>query len=256
MHSEESKKKLRGEVIAVIAVAVIILVVAAIFVSQYIIKSSQEEKLASEINKQISQQLDENSKQAGEIRSKLNPELVGTYFSAGDAGSDDPAMAIVSLQLIPDGSVAAKNINGDTLGGWWSSYNNETTEFVAVGLSGASAISMYQVYGSYLIDMRSVYYGHIEKASSFDTTLISSSEKGEMTIELSKEGKASAEFIDTNEESENNGLKYMFSGKYTVDGDFIDITLNSAQTRFVMFDYGVSGTDADSGIASIYYQKQ
>ena len=77
-----------------------------------------------------------------------------------------------------------------------------------------------------------------------------------MTIELSKGGKASAEFIDTNEESENNGLKYMFSGRYTVDGDFIDITLNSAQTRFVMFDYGVSGTDADSGIASIFYQKQ
>ncbi|MBR2404412.1 MAG: hypothetical protein IKA95_02020 [Clostridia bacterium] len=256
MHSDESKKKLRGEIIAVIAVAVIIVVVASIFVAQYIIKSSREQKLANEISKQISEQLDENSKQASEIRSKINPEIAGTYISAGDANSDDPASVIISLQLIPDGSVAAKNMNGDTLSGWWSSYANESTEFVAVGFSNASDISMYQVYNSYLIDMRSVYYGHVENSSAFDTTLVSSSDKGEMTIELSGDGKATADFIDTNEDSENYGLKYIFSGRYTVDGDFMDITLNSAHTRFVMFDYGISGTDADSGIASIYYQKQ
>lgn len=256
MAGEENKKKLRGEIIAVIAVAAVIVVVAAIFISQYVIKSSQQEKMAGEISNQIDQQLKSNSQQAGEIRKQLNAELVGNYVSKGDADSDDAQTVIVSMQLLPDGTAAAKNLNGDSVSGWWTSYQKESTEFVAVGFSGNEAISMYQVYNSYLIDMKSVYYGHVEKSPSFDSTLVSSSDKGEMTIDLSPDGKASAEFIDTNEESENNGLKYMFSGRYSVDGDFISITLNSAETRFVMFDYGIEGTDADSGIASIYYEKQ
>lgn len=256
MAGEESKKKLRGEIIAVIAVAVIIIAVAAVFITQYIIKSVQQEKVADTISEQIGQQLKDNSEQAGEIREQLNLELAGNYISKGDANSDDAALALVSVSLAPDGTVAAKNLNGETVAGWWTSYRNETGEFVAVGYSGASAISMYQVYNSYLIDMKSVYHGHVEKSSAFDTTLVSSSETGEMTIELKSNGKASAEFIDTNKDSENNGLKYMFSGSYSVDGDFISITLNSAKTRFVMFDYGIENTDADSGIASIYYEKQ
>ena len=105
------------------------------------------------------------------------------------------------------------------------------------------------------MDVKSLYYGKIEKSSSFDTTLICESPTGKLTLDLDKNGNARGNFIDTNEKSENNGVTFALKGSYSIDGEFIDITLNGAHTRFLMFDYGVEDTDNDSGMASIYFEK-
>ena len=256
MSADENKLKSKKTIVAIIAFAALVIVVATAVIWQYVAQSIQQEKLGAEISQQMDEKLKENARQAGELRENINKTIVGTYQTKGDLNSQDPALAIAVMQLMPDGNVAAQNVKGESLRGWWTSQNKNGVDFVAIGFSGKEEPDMYQVYNSYLIDLRSVYFGKVEKAPQFDSTLVSASEKGTMTIELNSQGKASAEFIDTNEESENNGLKYMFSGRYAVDGDYISITLNSAETRFVMFDYNLDDSEADSGIASIFYEKQ
>ena len=125
-----------------------------------------------------------------------------------------------------------------------------------MGFDGATSIEIYQVYDSYLIDTASAYFGHVQRSAAFESVFTMENEKGKMVIEIKEDGRASGEFVDTNEESENYGLKYMFGGTYKVDGEFMNISLNGATTKFVMFDYNLTEGDTDSGIASIFYRKQ
>ena len=77
-----------------------------------------------------------------------------------------------------------------------------------------------------------------------------------MTLNLTTDKKAKGEFIDKNEESDNYGIKFAYSGSYEADGEFVTIELNGAVTKFVMFDYNINDSDKDSGIASVYYSKK
>ena len=255
METGENNKKRKKELTAVIILASLILVVAAIFVTQYAIDTAREERGIKNMSDALDKKLSDTSDKAKEVRSEINKELVGTYETKGDPSSDDLSVAIGALTLSPDGNVSMQSYDGTLKKGWWASSKKGETEFVAIGFEGNSAVDMYQVYKSYLIDMKSVYQGKLGKGPRFDTVFALKSDKGQMTIELFGDGKAKGEFIDTNEESENNGLKYLMNGTYSVNSDFIDITLNSATTHFIMFDYGVEGTDSDSGIASVFYEK-
>ena len=255
MENSENKKKLKKELMWVIAVASLILIVALIFVTQYAIEKGQEERGIQRMSQELEKKFSQNEETAKDLRSKLNKDLVGTYQSKGDIPTDDISNAVVALTLSPDGSVKMQAYDGSTKTGWWASSQKGGIEFVAVGYEGKDGFNMYQVYNSYLIDVQSAYHGHIENAPYFDTELSLKSEKAQMTITLTKDGKAKGEFLDTNEESENNGLTFLMTGSYSANNGFLDITLNSASTHFITFDYGIDGTDSDSGIASVFYEK-
>ena len=162
---------------------------------------------------------------------------------------------VIRLWLWQQCSFNARTFGGETLSGWWTSSQKSGVDFVAVGFSGKSDIAMYQKSGMYLMDVKSLYYGEVKKAPAFETTLICESALGKMTLELEGDGDAYGEFLDTNEESENNGVKFALKGTYTVDGNFISVILNGAETRFLMFDYGMEDADRDSGMASVYFEK-
>ncbi len=255
MQSQDNKKKLKKEIIAVIVVSAICLIVAATFIIQYAVRTYNEEKAAWQLSESLSDKLKDNAQKAEELKKTINPNLVGTYYSKGELSEKDEALSIAVMQLLPDGKVNARTFSEANLNGWWTSSDTNGIVLLAVGFQDNSAVSIYQVSGSYIMDTKSVYFGEIEKTSFFDTTLVCESPTGKMTIELDKSGKAKGEFIDTNEKSETNGATLAFKGSYTTDGDFIDITLNGASTRFLTFDYNSKAFDKDSGMASVYFEK-
>ncbi len=255
MQTQENKKKLKKEIIAVIAVAALCVVIAAVFVIQYAVKTYNEEKAISEFSEKFGQKLQENSEKAEELKGSVNTELVGTYQSMGEFSGSDQTQAVGAMQLLPDGKAVARTFGNADFNGWWTSSQKDGVDFVAIGLDGKSDVLLYQRSGSYLMDVKSIYYGEVKNSSTFDTTFISESSTGKMTMELKSDGSVSAEFIDTNENSQNNGVKFALRGKYSVDGKFIDIVLNGVQTRFLTFDYGMDNANRDSGLASIYFEK-
>ncbi len=255
MQSQDNQKKYKKEIIAVIAVAAVCIIVALTFVIQYAVRTYKEEKMIEQLSKSMSDKLNDNAKKSDELKSSVNSSLVGTYYSKGDLSDKDENNSIAVMQLLPDGKVKAKTFSDVEHDGWWTSSQKSGIELLAVGLSEKSAVSIYQVSGSYIMDTKSVYFGEIEKAPFFNTTLINESPLGKLTLELDETGRAEGEFIDTNEKSENYGLTYALRGSYTKDGDFIDIVLNSAKTRFLTFDYNSDEIDKDSGMASIYFEK-
>ena len=254
---QERNKRLRNQIIMVASFALVIILVAALFIGQHIKQSKEEEKLSQMINEEMSKQLDENSQKAEELRKKINKDLVGNYLTMGDVVTGEGKNSYMSISLMGDGTATAvKAADGTSVDGWWVSSKKGDVELVSMGFDGGTSIEMYQVYNSYLIDTASVYFGHVQNLPAFQSVFTMENEKGKMVIEINDDGKASGEFIDTNEDSENYGLKYMFGGNYTVDGEFMNITLNSATTKFIMFDYNLTEGDTDSGIASIFYRKQ
>ena len=255
MQSHDNKKKIKKEILAVIIVSLVCLIIAATFVIQYAIRTYNEEKAIKQISDNLSEKLSDNSDKIEELRKNSNPDLVGTYYSKGELSEKDEASAIAVMKLLPDGKVQSYTFTNSQLEGWWTSSDTSGIELVAVGLSGRSEVSVYQVSGSYLMDTKSVYFGEIEKTPFFDTTLVCESPTGNMKIVLDKTGKAKGEFTDTNEKSANNGVTLDLRGSYTTDGDFIDITLNTVTTRFLTFDYNSDKFDKDSGMASIYFEK-
>lgn len=255
MTGEENNKKLKNDIIKVVCIAAVIIVVAAVFVFDYVKTSKNEEEIYKQVSEQMDKKLEENQKKAGEIDEKRNLELVGNYVSGGDPNSTEAESTFISFTLSPDGTAAVATLDGATLSGWWVSDNQNGVELVAMGVEGTKDPVLYQVYDKHLIDIKSLYHGHVYKEPAFDTTFVSAHENGTMTINLTSDKKAKAEFIDTNEKSENYGLKYAYGGSYSSDGEYLNITLNMAETRFVMFDYNLNDGDKDSGIASIFYTK-
>ena len=255
MQTNENHKKLRKEIIAVIAVAALCLIIAAAFVVQYAVRTYNEEKAISEFSESFGAKLEGNHQKAEDIKGLLNPEIVGTYQSAGDVSEKDTSQAVAYMQLLPDAKVIANSFAGENLNGWWTSSPKDGVDFLAVGIDGKQEVILYQKSGTYLMDVKSLYYGEIEKSPAFDTTLINESAIGKMTLELDSKGVARGNFLDNNENSENYGVNFALKGTYNVDGDFINITLNGAMTRFLMFDYGMKDADRDSGMASVYFEK-
>ncbi len=255
MQSHDNKKKIKKEILAVIIVSLVCLIIAATFVIQYAIRTYNEEKAIEQISDTITGKLNDNANKAEELKKFSNPSLAGTYYSKGELSEKDEASSIAVMKLLSDGKVEAYTFTQAQLEGWWTSSDTSGIELVAVGLSGRSEVSVYQMSGSYLMDTKSVYFGEIEKAPFFDTTLVCESSTGKLKIVLDKAGKAKGEFIDTNEKSPNNGMTLDLRGSYTTDGDFIDITLNTVTTRFLTFDYNSKNLNKDSGMASIYFEK-
>ena len=255
------KIRKKKEIAIVVIAALVIVIIASFFVVDYFRKTLEEEKVIKEINDSLSQQIDEVREKSVKLRETMSHNIPGNYILKGETDLTDPSRAYSAMQLLPDGTVSAKAFDGSLSSGWWESMVSDSAkskgiELVAVLFPIDTEPTLYAVWNNTLFQWQSVYFGHVEDAKSFESTFVSAYDTGKMTINISPNGKANGDFIDTNEESENKGLKYVFSGEYTIDDGCIDITLNNATTKFLMFDYGIEGSQTDSGIAPVFYEKQ
>jgi len=215
-------------------------VVATIFIIDKISETDKKTKQAQIISENISSSLDANQKEAAKIKENLNKSLAGTYKSAGYSNS-------VTVELKEDGTFTAVT-TGEK--GWWSTYNANGIEVVGLVFPNTDTPYIYQVYGNRLVDTSSIYKGEVVTGETFDSSLT----LGNMTVNLKKNGKAEGRFAQVIEQ-DGQTVPYdeAYGGRYTVDGEFIDLTLGGETTRFLLLDYN-SETIPD-GMASLYYEK-
>lgn len=252
------KKK---EILIVVIAALVVVIIASVFVIDYFRKSRLEEKQNEEINKHFSEYVDGVKEKSGKLRETISHDIPGNYMLKGEVDTNDPSRAYTAMQILPDGTVSAKALDGTNLSGWWKSQKSkseksEGIELVAVLFPNDEEPTLYAVWNNALIDWETVYFGNVFNTDRFDSTFVSAYDTGTMTINIKSNGKADAEFVDTNDESENKGLKYVYSGNYDVEDGYMDITLNTAESRFLMFDYDIENSRTDSGIAPVFYEKQ
>ncbi len=252
------KKK---EILIVLISALVVVTIASVFIVDYFRKTRNEEKVIQEINKSFSEYVDDVKDESEKLRETISHDIPGNYMLKGEVDTADPTKAYSAMQLLPDGTMTARVIDGSTVSGWWKSQKSaneksEGVELVAVLFPDDEEPTLYAVWNNALIEWKTVYFGNVVAAEKFDSTFVSAFDTGTMTINIKSDGKANAEFIDTNSASENKGLKYAFSGDYEVLDGYMDITLNSATSRFLMFDYDIENSETDSGIAPVFYEKQ
>lgn len=243
MSENKKNTKTRIDIIIVVIVAVIIVAVSAIVLINNYLDKSEEEKLSSRYADIIDKKIKSDSEKADDIRKSADMSYVGIYINASSSGD------MASIELCDDMTVKA---SGQSQNGWWSSLKKGEVAYISIGFPDNDQPTIYQVYGSYLIDTRSLYVGKIDKDFSSDSDLISVD--GKMTLKLKKDGKAEGIYNENSKSSES--LPIVYSGLYSVNGDRLSVTLSGDTSEFLVYDYGMENTDKDSGIASIFYEKQ
>ena len=252
------KKK---EIIIVLIAAIVVIAIASVFVIDYFVKTRIEETRNAQLGEHFSQYVDEVKDKSEKLRETISHDIPGNYILKGEVDTSDPSKAYSAIQILPDGTVSGQTIAGEKVSGWWKSQKSESAkskgvELVAVLFPIDEEPTLYAVWNNALIDWKTVYFGKVLNSDRFDSTFVSAFDTGTMTINIKADGKAEAEFVDTNEKSENKGLKYVYGGNDEVENGYMDITLNSAMSRFLMFDYNIENSETDSGIAPVFYEKQ
>ncbi|MBQ4631723.1 MAG: hypothetical protein IJB70_12160 [Clostridia bacterium] len=290
-NNPEKQKKLKLMIIAIVAGAALILGIALLYVVPYIreMQNKEElEKLAKEQGEQFAKSQAESADQtrakiyqdlenlqkdqsaediaesskasADETReemSKNTPGIYGTYIAGGDIDYSSDAWSFKSIELKDDFTATVVTAyDGIGKKAWWTCEKYEGVYIVKLAVEGKEDVELYQVYNSHLVNMNSIYIGTFEDTERFDSEFVIGDSKGKMTISLSSDGSAEGEFVDTNPESENNGTTFAMSGDYFVDGEFIDITLNTATTRFLKLRFDTESQGEVSGIASMFFTKK
>lgn len=230
----------KKQIYAILCVALVIVVVAAIFIVDKITEDEKKNEQVRLISENISSALDSNQKEAGKIKENLNTDLVGTYKSVG-YGND------VTVELKGDGTFTVVS-TGEK--GWWTSADKDGIKIAGLMFRNTDEPYVYQVYGSYLVDTTSIYTGDVVIGQTFDSTLT----LGNMTVTLKKNGKAEGRFRQTVEQ-DGQSIPYdeAYGGSYTVDGEHISLTLGGETSRFLIMDY--DDPSIPDGMASLYYEK-
>ena len=261
----QGKKKSMRTIIAIVVGALVILSVVFAYLYQEFVDQAEKEKETEKVEKEVQDMLEDNQQGAPLLIEKVKEyNVTGTYASQGDISYDQDSWYFSTIDLSisqTDGreqltARAVTAYDGTAKNGWWVCKEYDGIPFIVLAVEGKESPVTYQVYNSYIFDTSSAYNGYVADDGYFDSVFVMSDDKASMQITLSSDGSASAEFVDTNPESENNGTTYAMSGKYTVNGDYLDITLNGSTSRFLKFKFQTSENAEVSGIASVFFLKQ
>lgn len=241
MSNDKKKPGLHTDITIVVIIAVIIVAVSAVVLIKNYSDKSEKEKINKEFSEAVDKKLRSDAEKADEIRGGVDKSFAGMYMN----NSSDGDMS--SIELCDDMTVKA---SGQSQNGWWSSLKKGGVDYISIGFPEDTNPVIYQIYNDYLIDTRSVYSGKIGTDEHFNSVLTSSD--GKMVLTLKDDGKADGVYTDDGE----NTIPIAYSGSYNVHDDKISITLGGDTSEFLMYDYHISDTGTDSGIAAVYYEKQ
>ncbi|MBQ4526491.1 MAG: hypothetical protein II998_00300 [Clostridia bacterium] len=249
-------KKQRLIIGSIIGVAVLVLTIVFIYLYTYYSQQILLEKDTEQMKKDVNEMYDKQAESAGDIKENQNnaTDILGVYTSVADFNADINNWTYTTIELKEDGKATVVSAaDGIGKNAWWVMAENGGVRYINMLVEGKSEPNTYQLYDSYLLDLSSVYVGQIKRnVPTFDSTFTRNS----MEINIFSNGKAEGIFVDNNEESENKGLKYAMSGDYKIDGDFIEITLNQASSRFMMYSFESPDHGEVTGIASLVFAKQ
>lgn len=257
------KKKMQLAITAIIVGAIVILGVVFVYLLPYLERTVEKEKGEKQLEQMLDSAAASQAEAADKLRGEVNTELIGIYNLGGTLNYNNAVGAFTRIEL-KDKLDATVVTASDGIGkkAWWSYTEKDGVEYVSIAVDGMKdendeyIIKHYWVYGSYLVDPLSVLNGEFTDESALDTTFFMDGGISSMELKLLPDGSASGEFADKNPESENNGVVYSMNGSYNVNGDFIDVTLNTDTQRYLKYRLNPQSEGPVSGIAATFFEKQ
>ena len=261
-------KKTVWYVVFTVAVAIIVFIIAAALIYSTFFES----EINKEKNRQIAEdymteKLNSNSKEAAEYREKNNEiiekyglNIYGSYTctfneldSSDDSGENSSyTTEVTRIMEIKDDSTAS--FDDGTTGWWMLKESDGGIIHMGLVLSDEKTPQIYLVCSDRLIDeTKACFLGEVPDSKRFNATFTS----GNLTLEFSDDGSVDGEYTETVKE---DGVEYprteAYSGSYNRDGEYLNIVLNGADARYLIFETDNEKSEIKvKGFASRYYLK-
>lgn len=253
------KFKNKKELTLIIGVALLIVLVASVFLGSIIVEKSNEKSKREDIANKISQNtqkgLEDTKKQSDEIKKNFDNSLCGVYEAKGGVSLDDTPNSILTITLEKDGKgYITTSSSSDIIKAWWYSKKDDVGNvIVALGYDGAKDIVVYQKHGDYLFNTNTMFVGDINKGK--ETLLTFEDAMQKTIINLKTDSTCEVSYYTKDTSSELYGVEYREDGTYKTDGDIINISLNSSVSDYLIFSVN---TDKEkiTGIAPVFFKKQ
>lgn len=255
-------------VIFTVAMAVIVFIIAAALIYSTFFESEiNKEKNRKIAEEYITEKLESNSKEAAIYREKNNEiiekyglDIYGSYTctfneldsSEGSGENTAYTTEVTRVMELKEDSTATFD-DGTT--GWWMLKESEGgIVHMGLVLPEEKTPQIYLVCSDRLIDeTKACFLGEVPSARTFDATFTA----GNLTLEFFKDGRINGEYTERVKE---DGVEYTrteaYSGSYKRNGDYLDIVLNGADARYLIFESSHEKSEIKvKGFASRYYLK-
>lgn len=250
-----------------VAMAIIVFVIAAALIYGTFFESEiNKEKNRKIAEDYMTETLDKNSKEAAVYREENNAiiekyslDIYGSYtctfneLEEAEDGSETGAAyttEVTRVMELKDDSTA--QFDDGTTGWWMLKETEDGVIHMGLVVPDEKTPQIYLVCRDKLIDEnKACFLGEVPDTRTFDATF----KAGNFTLEFSADGTIDGEYTETVKE---DGVEYprteAYSGSYKKDGDYLDIVLNGADARYLIFENETSEVKVQ-GFASRYYIK-
>lgn len=263
----EKGRNIRNDIYIIVALALVVVVIASLAIYKLRTDEHKQQEETKQVQQAMNQQMNDKASSADDIRNG-NTQDSDAKNEFNSLSSDDASVfegtylvqnesnGINAIQLMPDCEAVVSLIDSnETESGNWLCKEKDGVVLIFLAVYNETEPYQFMVWNNYLIDVKSIYSGEIPDGERFNTTISQSDSLGKMVIKLTDDGKAEADYLNTDPESDENGLTVMYKGTYEVDGDIVEIELAGDASRFLKFDHKSEVFVNDSGLAAVYFKK-
>ena len=261
---KQVKKPVWYTVFTVVMAIFVFIIAASLIYSTFFESEINKEKNQKYAQEYMTEKLNSNLEEAAKYREANNAvikkyglDIFGEYSCTfnelessenGEEGSY--TTEVTRIMEIKEDSTA---IFDDGTKGWWSLKETEGG-IVHLGLviPEEKTPQIYLICKDKLIDeTKACFLGEVPDKNRFDASFTA----GNFTLEFSADGSIDGEYTEMVKE---DGVEYprteAYSGSYQRDGDFLNIVLNGADAKYLIFETDNEKSDIKvKGFASRYY---
>ncbi len=261
------KKPVWYTIFTVVMVVFVFIIAAALIYSTFFESNINKEKNKKYAEEYMSEKLESNSKEAKIYRQenealikKYDLDIFGRYtctFNELEKSEDGQAESSYTTEVtrvmeIKEDSTA---IFDDGTKGWWMLKETDGgIVHMGLVLPEEKNPQIFLVCKDKLIDeTKACFLGEVPDQKRFNASFTA----GNLTLEFSADGSIDGEYTEIIKE---DGVEYprteAYSGSYERDGDYLNIVLNGADAKYLIFETEIEKSEIQvKGFASRYYQR-
>ena len=258
------KKPVWYTVFTVVMAIFVFIIAASLIYSTFFESEINKEKNKKYAQEYMTEKLNSNLEEAEKYREandaiikKYSLDIFGEYSctfneleSLENGEESSYTTEVTRIMEIKEDSTA---IFDDGTKGWWSLTETEGgIVHLGLVLPEEKTPQIYLICKDKLIDeTKACFLGEVPNKNRFDASFTA----GNFTLEFSADGSVDGEYTEMVKE---DGVEYprieAYSGSYKRDGDFLNIVLNGADAKYLIFETDNEKSDIKvKGFASRYY---
>lgn len=261
------KKPVWYTIFTVVMVVFVFIIAAALIYSTFFESNINKEKNKKYAEEYMSEKLESNSKEAKIYRQenealikKYDLDIFGRYtctFNELEKSEDGQTESSYTTEVtrvmeIKEDSTA---IFDDGTKGWWMLKETDGgIVHMGLVLPEEKNPQIFLVCKDKLIDeTKACFLGEVPDQKRFNASFTA----GNLTLDFSADGSIDGEYTEIIKE---DGVEYprteAYSGSYERDGDYLNIVLNGADAKYLIFETEIEKSEIQvKGFASRYYQR-